>query len=73
MSTLLEAIEFKIDLYRKIPIWPKQSMVKHKHNLSAVAPLCEDDDGRICFLTASGKKHWMNCLYAEKQRALKKT
>lgn len=48
-----------LELYRKIEVYPQSSRISEKSHLSALAPLAEDDDGRICYPTKEEKEMWL--------------
>lgn len=61
-----------IALLRQIPIYPKWGSVPNRRNLATECPLCEDDKGKIAFVSAEAKRKWINRMYAVEQRRKQK-
>ena len=56
----------RIEFYKRIPVYPSQLNVKGHNGIAYEAPIAEDDNGSVCFLTEQDKKRWISKLYANK-------
>lgn len=65
----MEKLYTVIEMAEIIPVWPKSMFVgKSKVVLASNAPLCEDDDGRVSFVSKEAKAKYVKMLKRKKKR-----
>lgn len=51
-----------LEIYKKIPVYPNSVCLIGKYNLPRDVPICEDEKGKVSFLSAKDKKRCMDAL-----------
>lgn len=61
-----------LEIYKSIPTYPESVKVGKERTLAADAPLCEDEHGRVSYISSEARKRWLNRFYCEEARERKR-
>ena len=61
-----------LDNYKAIKVYPEFTEVAYLKSLSVDAPLCEDEHGRVSYISSEARKRWLNRFYCEEARERRK-